>query len=160
TYTTFTGGSGNYHFVTNLPAVPAVGASAPSLGNVYMEFNVTDFGDKSSANMTLVLSHGCPGTTQTAADLTVTKDATPSFTKTYKWTTDKSADPTTVYSAGGGESGKTTYTASATHDSGTEGDWQVSGTIVVHNPNDDDVSGVDVTDAIDNGGDCTVTGGD
>src|SRR5256885_11538328 len=51
------------------------------------------------------------------------------------------------------------YTVSVTHDTGTPGGWKVTGKITVSNPNLFDVSGVDVADAVDNGGSCSVTDG-
>ena len=41
----------------------------------------------------------------------------------------------------------------------TDSNWLVNGKITVANPNDFDVAGVNVTDAIDNGGVCTATNG-
>ena len=90
------------------------------------------------------------------ADLTVTKTATPSFTRTYTWGITKAVDNPVV-----GTSGPATvhYTVSVTHDSGTDSNWQVNGVITVTNPNDWEAVTANVTDAIDNGGNCTVTGG-
>lgn len=92
------------------------------------------------------------------ADLTVEKTAVPSFTRTYTWGIDKTADPTTVYTAGGAD-GTSDYTVAVTHDTGTDSGWQVNGKITVSNPNDWEDITADVADTIDNGGDCTVTGG-
>jgi hypothetical protein len=111
--------------------------------------------DPGAGKWVLTISHGCAGQTPPAADLTVTKDATPSFTRTFGWTIDKSANTDTVYSAGGGESGKATYTIAVTKDNGTDSGWAVSGTIDVFNPNDFDVNGVSISDST-SGGDCTV----
>ncbi|HLM50877.1 MAG TPA: hypothetical protein VK279_10045, partial [Solirubrobacteraceae bacterium] len=92
-----------------------------------------------------------------ADPLTVEKTATPSFDKKYVWTIDKKVDKTTVKQIGG--SATFNYTVSVGHDGGTDGNWKVDGKITVANPNADDVTGVDVTDAIDNGGTCVVTDG-
>ena len=91
----------------------------------------------------------------TAEDLTVTKTAEASYTRTFAWTIDKSADTDTVYSAGGGESGAATYTVAVTKDGGTDSDWAVSGEITVHNPNTAAVNGVNVSDSTP-GGTCTL----
>lgn len=99
-----------------------------------------------------------PGTLQQqASDLTVSKTATPAFTRTFTWGITKSVDQTKVIDS----SGKATfnYTVSVTHDNGTDSAWQVSGTITVTNPNGFDFTGVDVTDKIDNNGNCSVTNG-
>src|SRR5262249_17767629 len=69
------------------------------------------------------------------ADLTVSKDATPSFTRTYHWMIDKSVDKTRIEIAEGGTA-TFNYTVSVSHDNGTDSGWTVSGNITVHNPND------------------------
>ena len=51
------------------------------------------------------------------------------------------------------------YTVKVTPDGCTDSGWAVSGKITVANPNAFAIAGVSVTDAIDNGGACTVTGG-
>lgn len=98
------------------------------------------------------------GEVTTPEDLLVTKSAFPSFTRSYEWTIDKEVDKTSVTLEGSG-SAVFNYTVEVRHDGGTDGNWKVVGVITVVNPNDDDVTGVDVTDAVDNGGDCTVTDG-
>lgn len=92
------------------------------------------------------------------SDLTVSKTATPAFTRTFTWGVSKSADTNKVYSAGGGPSGPVNYDVSVTHDAGTDSGWQVTGTIHVANPNDWEAISADVSDAVDNGGTCTVEG--
>ncbi len=116
-----------------------------------------------STDPTTGLSSTCfvyPGGTAppAAQDLTVSKTAAASFTRTYGWTITKSVDNTQINIAKGG-SATFNYMISVSHDSGTDGGWMVGGTITVSNPNGFDVSGVNVTDAIDNGGSCSVTGG-
>src|SRR5262249_58568666 len=64
-----------------------------------------DTGDVASSDEVTV--QDCQG-----SDLTVKKDATPSFKRTYKWDISKKADTAKVYSAGGGESGPANYTVS------------------------------------------------
>jgi hypothetical protein len=98
-----------------------------------------------------------PGTPQQAKDLTVSKTATASFTRTFTWGITKSVDQTLVQQSG--TTATFNYTVTVTHDSGTDSDWQVTGTITVNNPNGFDITGVDVADADNNGGNCTVTGG-
>ncbi len=88
---------------------------------------------------------------------TVTKDAMPSFDRSYTWTITKGVDKTIVKQIGG--SATFNYTINVSHDNGTDGNWQVNGTITVSNPNADDITGVNLADAVDNGGTCTVTNG-
>ena len=91
-------------------------------------------------------------------DLTVSTTATPSFTRTYNWTITKSvALPTTVTPTGGPATFN--YTVNATGAGYTDSGWAVTGKITVTNPNDWDAITADVTDAVDNGGVCTVTNG-
>jgi hypothetical protein len=91
-------------------------------------------------------------------DLTVSKTATPSFTRTYGWGISKAADQTRAEIAAGGTA-LFNYTVGVTHDAGTDSGWTVAGKITVVNPNDWQAITADVTDAVDNGGACTVTGG-
>jgi hypothetical protein len=99
-----------------------------------------------------------PGTPQTAKDLTVSKVATPSFTRTYTWGITKSVDKTTQTIAAGGTA-TFNYTVAVTHDAGTDSGWTVSGKITVSNPNSSEDIVANVTDAVDNGGTCSVTNG-
>src|SRR5262249_27222963 len=71
---------------------------------------------------------GCPP----AVDLTVSKTADPSFTRTFGWTIQKTVDQDHINTAG---SATFHYTVTLTKDGGTDSDWAVSGTITVHNPN-------------------------
>lgn len=90
------------------------------------------------------------------ADLVVTKDATPSFTRTYKWIIKKSASPTSVQLGGNGGQTTVSYKVEVSYAS-TDSDWQVVGTIDVKNPNDwESITLTGLADAIDNGGSCTV----
>jgi len=91
-------------------------------------------------------------------DLTLSKTATPSFTRTYNWNVSKNVDKTTVDIASGG-SATFNYTVGASQTGVTDSGWQVSGTITVHNPNDWEAITAKVTDAVDDGGTCAVTGG-
>jgi hypothetical protein len=134
------GGAGSYHFIV----YTTLGAKLLSASAT----NGTQFSN-------LTVSH-CESGGSGAKDLTVSKTATPSFTRTFNWTIDKSADKDTVYSAGGGTSGAVHFTVAVTKDTGTDSDFVVSGTITVHNPNTFDVNGVDVSDSTPNGT-CSVT---
>ena len=91
------------------------------------------------------------------ADLTVSKDATPSFTRTYNWDISKSVDQTKVETSA--SSVKFNYTVVVKETGFTDSGWQVNGTITVSNPNDWEVVTASVGDAVDNGGNCTVAGG-
>jgi hypothetical protein len=93
------------------------------------------------------------------SDLTVTKTATASFSRLYKWLIDKSVDKTQINIAEGGTA-TFNYMVKPAPDGYTDSAWVVNGKITVANSNAFDISGVNVTDAIDNGGaSCTVTGG-
>src|SRR5439155_704176 len=86
-----------------------------------------------------------------------TNTATPTFTRTYGWTISKAVDKTLVKQVGG--SATFNYTVVAAQTGFVDSAWAVSGTITVSNPNDWEAITTTVSDAIDNGGTCTVTNG-
>jgi hypothetical protein len=91
--------------------------------------------------------------------LVVTKDADGDYELAYDWGIDKTDDKAdTVY---GNSPGTVTanYKVTLSHNSPTPENVTVTGTINVFNPNDNDFSGVDVTDVLSDGTVCTVTGG-
>ena len=90
------------------------------------------------------------------ADLTVSKTANPSFTRTYKWDISKSVDKTLVKQVGG--SALFNYTVKAWQVGFVDSAWAVSGKIMVSNPNDWEAITANVTDALP-GAICNVTGG-
>jgi hypothetical protein len=99
-----------------------------------------------------------------AGDLTGSKTATPAFTREFNWTIAKSVDACAVVNNTGGcnVTGPTktlNYTVTVTKDAGTDSGWQVGGNITVTNGNAGDAFDVEVSDAIDNGGSCTVSDG-
>ena len=104
----------------------------------------------------------CPKKTVTVCvghDLTVSKTAAGTFDRTYLWQISKDVDKTPVKIAKGGTA-TFNYTVVAEqtgfHDSG----WTLSGKITISNPNDwEDITLTGLTDVVDNGGTCTVTGG-
>ena len=100
------------------------------------------------------LVSACGGNT---VQLTVTKDANPSLTRTYTWGITKSVNTNLIDT--NGNAATFNYTVNVTHDSGTDSGWQVTGTIKVSNSSLIDITGVTVTDAVDDGGSCNVTGG-
>jgi hypothetical protein len=112
-------------------------------------FIANDSGATGSASKTVTV---CVG-----ADLTVQKTAVPSYTRTYQWSIGKDVDKTTVKQVGG--SAVFNYTVNANETQFADSEWAVNGQITVTNPNDWEPITVDVTDAIDNGGVCTVVGG-
>src|SRR5262249_26898608 len=93
-----------------------------------------------------------------AKDLTVSKTATGSFTRTYKWLIDKSVDKTSVNIADGGTA-TFNYEVKVTPNSYTDSAITLGGTITVSNPNDFEDIVANVTDSLDQGGTCSVTGG-
>lgn len=97
----------------------------------------------------------CVGT-----DLTVSKDAAPSFTRTYTWNINKTVTPHLIEQAGGGTA-TANYTVGVNQTGFSDGDWAVSGTITVTNPNDWESVALTapLADAVTNGGTCTVTAG-
>ncbi|HKS50722.1 MAG TPA: hypothetical protein VJS67_02500 [Pseudonocardiaceae bacterium] len=109
-------------------------------------FTTSDTGTTGSAGQSVKV---CVG-----ADLTVKKDATPAFTRTYNWKIAKSVDKAFL-----DPGGTANYTVTANEVGFADSGWQVTGAITVHNPNDwESVTLTGVTDAINNGGTCTVSG--
>jgi hypothetical protein len=90
------------------------------------------------------------------AQLVVSKTAVPAFTRTYNWSISKNVDKTSVTLAGG--TATFNYTVDVNQTGFTDSAWSVSGVITVNNPNAGSVTAT-ITDSIDNGGTCAVTGG-
>jgi len=99
------------------------------------------------------LSHVCAGSTP-PVDLEVSKTAEPSYTRTFKWTIDKVSD---FYEIKTSDSATFNYTIEVIKEFDYDSLWAVSGKITVYNPNNFDVSDVDVSDETP-GGKCTVFG--
>ena len=101
-----------------------------------------------SASQTVTL---CVG-----ADLTVSKTAVPSFTRTYDWDPlpTKEVDKTQVNQLGGNATFN--YTVNAWQTGFTDSGWAVTGVVTVKNPNDWEAVTADLADAVDNGGTCTL----
>ena len=93
------------------------------------------------------------------ADLTVSKIATPAFRRTYNWTIAKAVDKTLVNQAGVNVTFNYTVTVNSATPAYTDSGWTVTGTIIVHNPNDWEAITANVSDSVDNGGSCAVTNG-
>ena len=91
----------------------------------------------------------------TGIDLTVSKTATPTFTRTFNWSIQKLVDKTQVEQSGG--SITFNYTVNVSETGFTDTNWQVNGTITVGNANAFAVTGVNVSDAVDDGGNCSIT---
>jgi hypothetical protein len=92
-------------------------------------------------------------------DLAVSKTAATSFTRTFHWGVTKAVDKTQAKVVHATDTATFNYTVNAMHDAGTDGNWQVNGTITVTNPNDWEAITANVTDAVNDGGSCVVTGG-
>ncbi len=97
--------------------------------------------------------------------LIVVKNVDSMFNRTYNWSIEKSVDKTLVKNVGGVATFN--YTVNVTNTGFIDSAWQVFGTITVTNPNDDPVTGVNITDTIDdantscsvvNGNDVTIPG--
>jgi hypothetical protein len=90
--------------------------------------------------------------------LSVSKTATTSFTRTFAWTIDKSADPAT-WDLFDGDSGTSDWTVALTKDNGTDSGWAVSGTITINNPSEQTAIIASVTDQLTGGINATVNCG-
>ena len=86
-------------------------------------------------------------------DLTVTKTAIPTFTRTWDWTITKDFDAT--YNLFAGQSVTHGYKVTVTPTS-TDSAWKVVGTITINNPNSWEAVVANVSDATDLGGTCAL----
>jgi hypothetical protein len=133
----------------------------PSVSGCYFQVDVrvtppgVTVTPKSGTFWSDVIAHvpGCG--VKNAADLQVSKVATPSFTRTYNWSISKNVDKTKVEQNGGNATFNYSVTASET--GFTDSGWAASGTITVTNPNNWEDVTTTVTDAVDNGGTCAIT---
>ncbi len=92
------------------------------------------------------------------ANLTVSKTATPSFTRSYRWSITKTASPTEITNSSG--SATFNYAVHVSHTAGIDSAWTVTGNVKVANPNDwEPITLTGVTDEINNGGSCHFTSG-
>jgi parallel beta-helix repeat protein len=91
-------------------------------------------------------------------DLTVSKTATPTFKRTFLWSISKDVDKTFVKQLSGSVVFK--YAVNVTETGFSDSAWLVTGKITVTNPNTlVAINAVTITDAISNGGTCSVVGG-
>jgi hypothetical protein len=82
-------------------------------------------------------------------DLTILKNAEPSYTRTFGWTIDKTVDGKKTETINQTGSSRTlNYSVVVTKGAGADSGWQVDGTITVVNPNSDPVTALTITDAI------------
>jgi len=90
--------------------------------------------------------------------LTITKTVVPMFQRVFTWDISKEVDKTLVEKAGG--SAVFNYTVNVRQTGVENRFWAVNGKITVTNPNTKfAIGGVDVTDTVNNGGDCSVANG-
>ena len=87
----------------------------------------------------------------------MTTDATPLISRDVIWDVTKDVDQSQIDIAPDGTA-TFDYTVSVTHEIGPDSGWWVYGVIHVRNPNAFEVAGVQVSDAVDDGGSCTVEG--
>jgi hypothetical protein len=99
------------------------------------------------------------GVTPPVADLTIDKNATADFTRTFPWSIAKLVDKTRVEQIGG--TATFNYTVNVTKGTGVDGGWVVNGTIEIANPNNTTVSDVTVDDHIldEPNATCVIDGG-
>jgi uncharacterized repeat protein (TIGR01451 family) len=90
-------------------------------------------------------------------DLTISKTANPTYMRAFDWTVAKSVDKTTVTTDA--NTATFNYTVAVTKGPGIDSGWKVFGQVTLTNPNPFPVLNANVTDAISNGGACTVTNG-
>jgi hypothetical protein len=87
---------------------------------------------------------------------TISKTATPAFTREFFWKIVKDVDKNLVRQVGG--SATFNYTVVVSETGHTDRAWLVTGKVTLTNPNPAAPITVNVTDVVDNGGVCTVNG--
>jgi hypothetical protein len=109
----------------------------------------------------------CAGCMEIGERLHIAKTATSLFTRTYAWQINKSVNPKIVGQIS--EKASVKYAVDISQTGFADSDWQIVGTITVANPNQFNVTGVNVTDAVndphascivDNGTGVTILKGD
>jgi len=115
--------------------------AAVSGQTVYVSKTYTCNADQGTKNNTATVTPTEGGTpasdpaslTINCASLTVTKDASTTYTRTFPWTINKSVTPAT-WDLFTGDSGTSKYTVAVTKGTGADDTFAVSGNIRVHNP--------------------------
>ena len=82
----------------------------------------------------------------TGIDLTVTKTASPSFTRTYSWSINKSVTPGEVDQSSQTPPATFNYTVVVSETSFADSAWEVTGSVTVSNPNNYEVDGVTISE--------------
>ena len=106
-------------------------------------------GTTGSSNQRVTLCEG--------VDLQAGVTASTHFTRTYHWDIHKAVDRTRVYTTG--STATFHYQTDVAQTGWTDAGWRVTGTITVTNPNDFESVTAYVSDAVSNGGTCTVPDG-
>jgi hypothetical protein len=88
----------------------------------------------------------CSGGMEISERLHIIKTAASLFTRTYAWQIKKSMNPKIVGQISGKASVK--YAVDVSQTGFADSDWQIVGTITVENPNQFDVKGINITDAV------------
>jgi hypothetical protein len=146
TYTgwTLSGNGQNWHLT-----VPIVGGFPPSSATLTYTGTLGD-------NPILTISGCNEGELPPATDLSVSKDAAQSHDLEYAWTILKAVDKTEI-DVNPGATATFHYTVTVSHDAGTVTNISdVTGNIVVTNPNGGAVTLASISDALSDGTTCTV----
>lgn len=80
-----------------------------------------------------------------------------SYTRTYAWRITDTATPTSIVT--GDSTATAHYTVTATQTGATDSGWRFTGSVTITNPDPTPLTGVTVTDVVDNGGTCSVVNG-
>lgn len=127
---------------TDYQTTSTCGVSRKVTNTVSLYGDVKDKGPLATDQATLDVTCNAP------KPLTVTKTATPSFTRTYTWKVTKTANPAAISLKDGG-TGSSTWTVQLERDGApVDSGWRLNGTIAVGNPNGFTVNGVSVNDGL------------
>ena len=125
-------------------------------------FDVADCGEVTITNTAFTLTNdtatqdeASDSVTVTCHELSVTKDADPTFSREYDWTITKTVDPETL-DLFNGDSDDVTWTVTWDRDDGTDLGHAVTGTITINNPAPIAADDVSVIDSLTGGINATV----
>jgi uncharacterized repeat protein (TIGR01451 family) len=143
--------SSSYTYKVHYGIVVPSGTSGCTPVDNTASFTPGNYGN-SPSNTSSVTTQVCV----TPKDLTITKTATPAFTRTYTWAASKSVDQTTITTAN--DTATANYTVVATKSAPTDSGWIVTGSISVNNPNSYPMMNVVVSEqGVTNGGVCILS---
>jgi len=112
----------------------------------------------SATEIQAIYNAGTRGECKDFQDLRVSTTANPAFSRAFEWSIQKSVDTTMIRKLFG--TATFNYTVKVLEAGYSDSAWSLTGNIMVTNPNPGvAITGVNITDGVNNGGACSVSGG-